>query len=148
MNGSRTKFNEASINNNLRQKGNSIMNSKKISIKDIIAKHFQYGMVMDGVLYPDEHTNMVYTIDTKFLTIFFDFKLTNTEEFTKQKISLDWPSPCYGSKKVYFTCPICGRRAMTLYNSVAAYVCRECDKAANKGHPDDWQEHSHLLALL
>lgn len=130
-------------------KGDKMM-SKKLFLKKFVSRHFQYGMTMEGVLYPAEDlkTKMLYTIDPNHLTLLFGIKLDDYDELVKQKISLDWPSRHYGSKRVHFLCPVCGKKVMVLHNSVAAYVCRECDKAANKGRTGDWKKQSPLFTIL
>ena len=117
---------------------------KKIHMKNLIAKHFQFGMTMDGGLPVNEKSHVVFSINPIRLTLMFDCKFRIHWEHVKQEILLDWLSPHYGSKQVYFLCPVCGKRVLILYNSVRAYVCWKCDKLANKDK-DDWEAQSHLL---
>ena len=121
------------------------MKMKRIEMKDLIARGFQYGMTMDGVLSVRENEEFVYSINPHCMNLMFDCDFGSHHEFVRQQISLDWQYRDYGCKKVSFICPACGKRTKVLCNSVVAYVCRECNRSANKGRPDDWDVQSHHL---
>ena len=116
------------------------MNAKKINMKDLIARHFQYGMTMDGSLPANDKYSVGYFVNPDCLTVMFHCKFGNYWEYVKQQISLDWALRRYGSKNVYFICPVCGKRAFVLHSSVAAFVCRECNKLANKICQNGYEE--------
>ena len=44
----------------------------------------------------------------------------------KEPINLTYTDCHYGSKRVWFSCPACGRRAAKLYSQVPYFVCRQC----------------------
>ena len=131
----------------LRRQGDFTMDTRKINMKDLIASHFQYGMTMEGIVSVNEGDWIQYMVNPLCLTLIYNCKLGSSRELLKQQISLAWLSRHYGSKRVYLLCPVCGKRCMILYNSVAAYVCRECDKLANKGCQNDWEAQARYLCF-
>ena len=113
------------------------MKTKKIHMKDMLARHFQYGMTMGGVLSVNEGDSVVYSVNPECMTLMFGTQLgSQSEYFVMQQISLDWYSRSYGCKKVYFLCPECGNRALILHNSVSAFVCSQCNRLAIHGYSD------------
>ena len=111
-----------------------------ISMKWIIAKHFRYGMTMHGSLGGKNNQFADYIINPDCIILFSVYGFHNNRHLIKQRVLLDWLSRKYGSKQVFFLCPLCKRRVAILYNNAVAFVCKRCDKPlASYGYGLDWK---------
>ena len=69
------------------------------------------------------HSSIGATVYKDHLLLKYTHKKT---EDVEQKIYFDW-TPCYyGSERVWFRCPFCGRRCAIIYIQEKYFTCRLC----------------------
>jgi len=102
----------------------------KVDMRNLINEHFQYGMIMDGVLYPNsKEETAAFFVNSDYMTLIYFCQTDDYCGYMKQKISLYWESRQYGDTEAHFICPECGKKCFVLYNSGLSFMCRKCTKA-------------------
>lgn len=101
-----------------------------LDLRTLKAMGFKYGIYMSGtvpVLRKGFKAIIAFAIEDNLMDLKYRYR--GRDGFWKpvtQTIPLDFINCNYGSKRVYFICPACGKRVMLLYCAKKYFMCREC----------------------
>ena len=107
------------------------MINRKIDLRSFTDKGFRYGMIIDGILSVNGHDAAICKINSNHVRMISNHKVNEFRKYVKQEIPLIWDSQKYGSTNVYFVCPWCEKKTLTLYQRGEAFLCRQCNGIIN-----------------
>jgi hypothetical protein len=75
------------------------------------------------------HSSIGTTVHEDYLLLQYTHKKT---EDVKQRIYFEWTGCNYGGKRIWFSCPFCGRRCAVIYSCGKYFACRTCGNLTYK----------------